>query len=261
MVPIPESRPAMRTAPIPAPDPPELTVLMLTREEAENLKTLLPELIAALDPCGITYEILVVDADSKDGSAEIAASHGARVLRQGQPGYGNALREGIAMARGTLLLTLDADLSHRPQFLERMLGLRHAADIVIASRYVAGGGADMPLTRRVLSKILNGTFSSLLGIPVRDMSSGFRLYRLDVIRDLGMAGEHFDILPEIVSMASLRGARIREIPFQYSARGAGVSKARALAFAPSYWRTLRRCRRERKVLHRTSEAVGREYGE
>lgn len=234
---------------------------MLTREEAGNLRTLLPELIAALDPGGIAYEILVVDADSKDGSAHIAASHGARVVRQGQPGYGNALREGIAMARGALLLTLDADLSHRPQFLERMLGLRHAADIVIASRYVAGGGADMPLTRRVLSKVLNGVFSTLLRIPVRDMSSGFRLYRLDAIRDLPIAGEHFDVLPEIVSMASLRGARIREIPFHYNAREAGVSKARAFAFAPSYWRTLRRCRRERRMLRKTPRALGRNYAE
>lgn len=227
----------------PACGSPAVTVLILTRDEADNLRKLLPQVLEVMAESGLPYELLVIDAGSKDGSAQVAGMLGARVSLQKQPGYGNALREGIESSRGDFLLTLDADLSHRPEFVEEMIALRHEADIIIASRYVAGGTADMPFVRRVLSGVLNTVFSGVLGIVVRDVSSGFRLYRREILSKFTTHGDHFDVLPEIVSLATAQGAKVREIPFHYSARESGVSKARALAFAPSYFRTLLRCRR------------------
>ncbi len=216
-------------------------MLILARNEADNLEVLLPDIARVLGDAGHANEVIVVDAASRDGSEAVARRHGASVIQQAQPGYANALRQGLAACSGDVILTLDADMSHRPLFMLDLLSQRRNAGIVIASRYIAGGGADMPATRRVLSRILNTLFSRLLGIDVRDMSSGFRLYDRALVQSLDPRGEHFDVLPEIVALALAGGHRVVEIPFHYHPRDAGVSKARALAFSPSYARTLARC--------------------
>jgi dolichol-phosphate mannosyltransferase len=218
-----------------------LTVLILARNEADNLARLLPQLAEVLSRFGVAHDVLVVDAQSPDGTAAVAQRYGARVVQQREKGYANALRQGIAQCSGDFVLTLDADLSHPPKFVIDMLAARHTADVVIASRYVTGGSAVMPTSRRVLSATLNHTFAGALRLPVRDLSSGFRLYRRDVLTGIVTHGQHFDVLPEIVATVLRRGFRAREIPFHYEPRAAGVSKARVLAFAPSYLRTLWRC--------------------
>ena len=221
-----------------------LTVLVLTRNEAENLPRLLRGIQRVLHPTDLDDSILVVDADSPDGSADVATRLGARVIQQSKPGYANALREGLAATTGDLVLTLDADLSHQPDFILELLERRREAEIVIASRYVEGGSAEMSPTRRFLSLALNGIFAALLRLEIAELSSGFRLYRRSAIADLEPRGAHFDVLPELVVLAHRAGARVVEIPFHYHPREAGVSKARALRFAPSYLRTLWRCLRE-----------------
>ncbi|MBK6315256.1 MAG: glycosyltransferase [Blastocatellia bacterium] len=218
-----------------------LSVLVLTRNEAENLESLLPEVSRVLRAAGHEYEITVVDAASKDGTEDVARRHGASVIQQSVPGYANALRQGIAACTGDAILTIDADLSHRPSFILDLLDRRDDAEILIASRYVAGGSADMPASRLVLSRVLNILFGRLLGIDVRDMSSGFRLYDRRVVQSLDARGEHFDVLPELVALALEAGHRVVEVPFHYHPRDAGVSKARIIAFGPSYARTLGRC--------------------
>ena len=218
-----------------------LSVVILTRNEAENLDALLPALAKILGRAGIAYEVIVLDAASPDGTAAVARRHGVRVVQQERPGYANALRSGFAHCKGDFVLTLDADLSHGPEFVLDMIKERNDAEIVIASRYVARGGAVMPPTRRALSFMLNRLYGRTLGLPIKDLSSGFRLYRRTALAELAPRGEHFDVLPEIVALAFFRGHRVREVPFHYRARMNGVSKARVLRFAPSYVRTLLRC--------------------
>jgi dolichol-phosphate mannosyltransferase len=192
---------------------------------------------------GMRFEMIVVDASSPDGTAEVAERRGARAVQQARPGYANALRQGLRECRGAYVLALDADFSHRPEFVATMLEAMDDADIVIASRYVRGGSAEMPLARRVLSRALNRVFAVVLRLPYRDLSSGFRLYRASALDGLDVRGYHFDVLPEIVALAHAAGRRVREVPFRYHPREAGVSKARVLAFLPSYLRTLARCAR------------------
>jgi len=209
---------------------PDLSVVVPVLNERENVERLLPRAAAAIAGLGLSHELLVVDGGSTDGTAEAAAAAGARVLRQELPGYGGALREGLAAATGTYVLTLDADLSHDPDFITKLWRARSSADVVIASRYVKGGVAYMPRHRLVLSRILNAFFAKGLSLPVRDLSSGFRLYRAGAVQALALEGTNFEVLEEILVKAHAAGWRIAEIPFTYYPRARGASHARIVAF-------------------------------
>ncbi|HJX39506.1 MAG TPA: glycosyltransferase family 2 protein, partial [Anaerolineae bacterium] len=129
----------------------QMSVIIPALNEGNNLRVLLPRLhqvLAALAPLG--YETIVVDGGSTDDTVEVVESLGARVVFQEEPGYGGALKAGFQAAEGDYLLTLDADLSHDPSFIERMWAARQEAEVVVASRYVPAGSARMPLVRKVL---------------------------------------------------------------------------------------------------------------
>jgi dolichol-phosphate mannosyltransferase len=210
--------------------PIELSVLIPVLNECDNLVALLPRLDRVLRQLDCATEVRVVDGGSRDGTVEAAQRLGARVLAQRTPGYGGALREGFAAAVGQYVLTLDADLSHDPDFIIKLWRARATADVVIASRYVKGGVAYMPLDRRLLSRVLNRFFALGLDLPVRDMSSGFRLYRARVLVGLDLQGRNFDILEEVLVKAYAEGWRVIEIPFTYYPRDTGASHARVIAF-------------------------------
>src|SRR3982075_3675737 len=227
---------------IPGPDPVTLpgcalSLVLPALNEAENLDRVLPELKKALVALGPTYEIIVVDGGSSDGTHEIVRKHGARLVSQKLPGFGGAYRAGFEQARGEFVVTLDADGSHDPKFLKDLWATRRQGDVVIASRYVEGGAAEMPATRRVMSRILNITFGRGLSLPVHDLSSGYRLYRGAILRELELKATDFDVLEEILIRALAAGYRVHEVPFRYRARVAGQSHARLLRFAVSYLRT------------------------
>jgi dolichol-phosphate mannosyltransferase len=133
---------------------------------------------------------------------------------------------------------MDADLSHPAQFVEELWNRRNEADVLIASRYVDGGSAEMTLTRCALSRILNSTFGLLLALPFRDLSSGFRLYKRDAVATLDLCSRDFDVLEEILIKLFVNKYVIREVPFHYKPRGTGRSHARLLKFGWAYLRTL-----------------------
>jgi dolichol-phosphate mannosyltransferase len=226
---------------------PTISVLILTRNEAASLALLLPELARMMARGDRVYEVVVIDADSPDGTVAVARSHGARVIAQIGGGYASALREGLAACQGHYIVTLDADMSHRAEVVDALLAATEDADLVVASRYIDGGRADMRWDRHLLSLLLNRLFAKALGLPLRDLSSGFRAYRRAALATLAPQGEHFDILPELAALAHFGGLRVREIPFHYRQREAGVSKARVLRFAPAYLRTLLRCWRIKRA--------------
>src|ERR1700716_4491913 len=132
-----------------------LSLSLPALNEAENLDRVLPELKKALVALGPTYEIIVVDGGSSDNTLEIVRKHGARLVSQKLPGFGGAYRAGFEQARGEYVITLDAAGSHDPKFLKDLWGARGDGDVVIASRYVEGGAADMPATRRGLRRVLH----------------------------------------------------------------------------------------------------------
>jgi dolichol-phosphate mannosyltransferase len=215
----------------------DLTVVIPAAQEAANLAVLLPQLRETLASLGVSHEILIVTPADDIVATRNAAGETARVLQQERRGYGGALLTGFSAARGEYVLTMDADLSHPPTFIREIWGVRKSAEVIIASRYVQGGRAEMPRGRYLLSRILNGFFSRGLSLQLRDMSSGFRLYSAAVIRNQEYAALDFDILQRILVQAYAEGWRIREVPFAYAPRRHGASHARVVRFGLAYLRT------------------------
>jgi dolichol-phosphate mannosyltransferase len=214
-------------------------VVIPALHEGENLAILLPDLSEVLRALGVQHEILVVTLEADPATRAAADPVGARIVLQRERGYGGALLAGFAESRGAFVLTMDADLSHPAEVVGTMWPRRHDADIVIASRYVPGGAADMPVSRYVLSKVLNRVFSRGLSLRTRDMSSGYRLFNARAVRGQPFAARDFDIVQEVLVRAYAKGWRVLEVPFQYKPRRHGSSHARVLKFGLAYIRTFR----------------------
>jgi dolichol-phosphate mannosyltransferase len=215
----------------------DLTVLILAKHEAANLRQLLPAIRTVLDRVAISYElVIVVPPDDRD-TAETSRANGAVVVIQTAPGYGSAFRQGLANSSGRYIAAIDADLSHNPEVIAELWRHRDGAGVVIASRYVPGGRATMPYSRLVLSRILNSVVRRGLSLQVRDVSSGFRLYRRDALQHADLRARNFDVLEEVLIQIVADGWQIREIPFHYQPREHGRSKARLAAFAWSFLRS------------------------
>jgi dolichol-phosphate mannosyltransferase len=207
-----------------------LSIVILALNEAPNLQLLLPALHPVVEKLTEKYEVIVVDGGSTDGTPEVAKKLGARVIAQTEPGYGGALKAGFAAAAGEFVATMDADFSHRPWFLRRLWNMRDRAELVIASRYVAGGRAEMPVTRLLLSRVLNGFFARGLSLPYRDMSSGFRLYKRSALQSIRIESRDFEVVEEILIRLYAQGFQIVEVPFHYAPRREGQSHAKVIKF-------------------------------
>jgi dolichol-phosphate mannosyltransferase len=216
-----------------------LTVAIPALNEGPNLALLLPELRNVLCALSIPYEVLIVTRHPDSQTIDEAAKAGARVIEQQERGYGGALLAAFEAAAGTYILTMDADLSHPPTFISEMWSQRHTAEVLIASRYIPGGSAEMPVSRYVLSKTLNRFFSRGLDLGLRDLSSGYRIYNRRAVCALQLTARDFDVLQEIVIRAYAEGWRVRELPFHYAPRQHGTSNARIFKFGLAYLRTFR----------------------
>lgn len=208
-------------------------VVLPTFNEAENIEEVLRRTRAAL-PDG---RILVVDDGSPDGTADLACRVGdelgsVEVMRRGEPrGLGDAYRAGFAWGLGhgaEAMVEMDSDLSHDPAALPALVGALSHADLVIGSRYVAGGSIPQwALHRRLLSRGGNVYSAVMLGVPVRDMTSGFRVYRASLLADMDLdriRADGYGFQIEMTFRAAQRGARIVEVPIRFVDREAGQSK-------------------------------------
>ena len=208
----------------------DLSIILPVVNERDNLVVLIPRMRALMARERLDFEIVVIDGNSSDGTREAAAELGARVVSERRRGYAGAIETGFAEARGDYVLTLDADMSHEPAFVSKMWRARTQADIIIASRYVPGGIAYTSIVRDWLSRVLNFGLRRMLSMPVRDMSSGFRLYRREALADLDIESVNFEVQEEVLVKAFAQGFSIHEIPFTYFPREAGRSHARVLRF-------------------------------
>jgi glycosyltransferase involved in cell wall biosynthesis len=218
----------------------DLSVVIPALDEGASIGQLVRRVSTEAARLGLRHEVIVVDGGSRDGTPRWAAEAGARVVRQPGRGYADALLFGLRQAGGEYVASMDADYSHDPDFLRALWAAREDAELVIASRYVAGGFAYMPAVRRVLSRILNAVGRSVLSLPFGDLSSGFRLYHRRVLADLAPRARRFDVLIEILARIRAEGWRIKEVPFHYRQRRGGRSHAGIVSFGLAYARTLAR---------------------
>jgi dolichol-phosphate mannosyltransferase len=217
--------------------PLDLSIVVPTLNERENVALLIPALQRIVASLSITAEILVIDGGSTDGTGDQASSQGARVIVVPTGGYGEAIRVGLSEAAGAYVVTMDADLSHEPRVVADLWAARGPLTIAIASRYVRGGSAKMSRTRWALSRSLNIVFARGLSLPAKDLSSGFRIYPASAARALRARAADFDVLPELLVRAHCGGWRIVEVPFKYVPRHSGSSKARVFRLGRAYIRT------------------------
>lgn len=210
----------MASAP-PPPDPGpdlELTCLMPCLDEAETLATCVEKALRGLAELGIEGEVLVADNGSTDGSQEIAAAAGARVVPVPTRGYGAALAGGIAVARGRFVIMGDADDSYDWSNLGPLVAaLREGADLVMGCRLPKGGGTILPGAMPFLHRWLGNPGLSfvgrvLFGCPVTDFHCGLRGFRRNRMRELDLRTTGMEFASEMVIKATLHGLRIAEVP-------------------------------------------------
>jgi dolichol-phosphate mannosyltransferase len=228
------------TLPSPQADAPDLSVVIPVWNGEHALGRLLPRVIRTIAATVPGRSEVVVVLSPGDPVAMLVERSGARVVTFATPGYGSALGAGLAAARGRWVITMDADFSHHPEFIRTLWLSRRTADVLIGSRYVAGAFAEMPLSRRIASRVLNGIYRTALALPYRDLSSGFRMYSRPVLEDLGpITAAGLDALQEIAARAFAQGWKIHEVPLYYpqSRRWTG---GRLAELSAGYVRTLRR---------------------
>jgi len=219
---------------------PVLSIVILAFNEAKNLGVLIPQVKAIVGSMVPEHEMLVLDGNSSDNSVQVARSLGCRVVMQREPGYGNAFKQALMEAKGDFSMTIDADCSHDPEFIKKLWERRDSYHLVIASRYIKGGSADMPISRRFLSILLNRIYATVLALPYKDLSSGFRLYKMDSVKDIlkRLCGKNFDILLEVLFKIHCEGFNISEVPFCFRPRHRGRSTVQLWKFGISYFKTL-----------------------
>ena len=202
---------------------PHLSAVVPAYNEIANLEPLLAELCAALEGTGQSFEVVLVDDGSADGSPEWMLGRAALdprivpVLLERNAGQSTALAVGIGRARGAVIVTLDADLQNDPADLPRLLAALENADVVSGIRQ----DRQDDWLRRFSSRVANATRRAVLRDPVTDIGCSFKAYRREALEGLPLFVGAHRFLP---ALCVFRGARFAEVPLRHRARRHGTSK-------------------------------------
>jgi dolichol-phosphate mannosyltransferase len=244
----------------------ELSIVLPTYNESQNIVRMLNSIAETL-PEDTAAEIIVVDDNSPDGTADIASRHAKNILsykklnvevvrRQSKLGLSSAILAGVQSANGDIILAMDGDFSHPPHIIPHIIEslLNSNYDIVIASRYVKGGSViGWPFKRRLMSRGATKIAQYGLGIEVKDPVSGFFAFRRHIIQGLKFDALGYKMLLELLVKA--KGARVKEVPYTFTNRRAGTSKLGAsvmLDYIRAVWHLYRYGKSMKQKEHRTS---------
>jgi dolichol-phosphate mannosyltransferase len=224
-------------------------LILPTYNEAENIEPLVRAALPQLESTGRDHTILVVDDGSPDGTGRIADRLAeelpqVRVLhREAKQGLGRAYLAGfeVALAEGAeLILEMDSDFSHDPADLPRLIAAARAADLVLGSRYVPGGGVEnWGVVRRALSRGGSWYARVLLGVPVRDLTGGFKCFNRRVLETVRLDDVHADgygFQIELTYRAIQAGFTVAEVPIRFRERREGHSKMTARIALEAVWK-------------------------
>ncbi|GGK08832.1 dolichol-phosphate mannosyltransferase [Pilimelia anulata] len=220
-------------------------VVIPTYNEVDNVRQITDRVRTAAPD----VDILIADDNSPDGTGEIAdalaaADDHVHVLhRAGKQGLGAAYIAGFGWARERgydAVVEMDADGSHAPEELPKLLNALESADVVLGSRWVRGGSVvNWPLHRLVLSRGANFYTRMLLGVPLHDATGGYRVYRMPVLEkiDLGaVASTGYCFQVDLAWRAFRAGFRVIEVPIRFSERERGASKMSSSVIGEALWR-------------------------
>jgi dolichol-phosphate mannosyltransferase len=224
-------------------------IVIPTYNEAANIERLVRAALAELDRVAPgAHRILVVDDNSPDGTGAIADRLAAELgvlevlHRPGKAGLGQAYLAGFARALGAgaeRVIEMDADFSHDPKYLGPLIESSADADLVLGSRYVAGGGVrDWGLLRRIISRSGGLYARVILGVDIQDLTGGFKCIRREVLEAIDLPSvraEGYVFQIEVTYRALLAGFRVREIPIVFRDRTAGSSKMSAKIAIEAMW--------------------------
>lgn len=247
---------------VPMTDAPVNVIVLPTYNEAENLAEVLERIRAAAPDVGV----LVVDDASPDGTGALAEAlaerlGGIRVMhRAGKQGLGTAYRAGFAKVLdegAEVVVSMDADLSHDPDVLPALLeSIDRGADMVIGSRYIAGGAVvNWPAHRRLLSRWGNRYTAWALGLRVGDCTSGYRAYRAEALREIDVGSttaEGYAFLTELARRMAAAGRRVEEVPITFIDRTRGRSKMSWRIVLESMWLVTRWAITDRRPVRRSA---------
>lgn len=203
---------------------PDISVVVPCHNEENNLEPLTGAIRDALMPLGMTYEILITDDCSTDGSWEVlrrlAADSRIRALRFAvNAGQSAALWAGLRAARGGILVTLDADLQNDPRDLPNLLAALTDADCVCGSRVAARASGDSWL-RRASSRIANSVRNRLSGEQISDAGCCYRAFRRECVANVKFFKGGHRFLPTLIKM---EGFTVKEVPIRHNPRASGKS--------------------------------------
>ena len=207
---------------------PDLSMVMPTYNESDRLAELTEALFSAAGEARLDLELVIVDDNSPDGTGQIAdelakARRIQVVHRSGKLGLGTAVVAGFNVALADTVGVMDADFSHPPALVPKMMAVFRAtdADVLVAGRYIPGGSTpNWPFKRRLLSRI--GCLLARGLSPIRDAASGFFLIRRDIAQGVHIKAGGFKICIELIVRG--RPGRLVEIPYQFDDRELGESK-------------------------------------
>jgi dolichol-phosphate mannosyltransferase len=220
-----------------------------TYNEAENIGPLVRAALAALATTGMSHRVLIVDDSSPDGTGEIADRLASELdpvevlHRERKQGLGRAYLAGFGRALeggAELVMEMDSDFSHDPRDIPRLIAAADAADLVLGSRYVPGGGiSNWGLLRRLVSRGGSAYARWLLGVPVRDLTGGFKCFNRRVLEGIDLNGVHADgygFQIELTYRAINSGFTVTEVPIVFREREVGSSKMTARIALEAVWK-------------------------
>jgi len=223
-----------------------ISIVIPAYDELLNLRVLLPEVHKVLVDLPHYYpnEVLVVlpSFARTNEITEINRLGAKTVIRMPTNSFGDAIRTGFAAVSSSseFVVTLDADGSHNPSIIPKMLAVVTGAHVVTGSRYTEGGTTDASLLGLILSRLLILAFSTVFGRTLSDHGN-FKLYRKTSITDIELSGKNFDVIQELLFKIKIRYGRgfvIKEVPYHLSQRNTGRPKRKILRYIISYLKTL-----------------------
>jgi glycosyltransferase involved in cell wall biosynthesis len=199
----------------------KISIVIPTLNEGKNLARVLKNIPKSVD------EVIVVDGYSTDNTVKIAKKFGAKVIFD-DIGKGSALRKGMMAAKGDVIITMDADCSHKSSEIGLLTeGIKAGFDICMGSRFIQGGGTeDMSWYRKLGNKFFVFLVNLIWGMHYSDLCYGYRSFRKSCIKKLGLKQDGFGIETEIAIKAAKKKLRVLEVPSFEKGRASGEGKLR-----------------------------------